>query len=75
MKERKVIVTCIHGRTANTRESVECIDCEELAALRELEDWLRYSKAPARRATEIVQWLDAVRLRKGIGTIGNPETR
>ena len=70
------MIVCIHGRSAaDPLGTVECLDCEELAALRELEDWLRYSKAPARRATEIVQRLDDIRRRKGIGALGHPETR
>lgn len=75
------MIVCIHGRTAaDPLRTVECLDCEELAALRALE---RYSR-------QVVEWhnapihphlakpmndLDDIRRRMGIGALGHPETR
>ena len=66
-----MIFTCIHNRTANSQDTVECLDCEELAALRHCEERLRELTI----SIPALDRLDAIRRRKGTGAIGHPETR
>lgn len=79
-----MIVSCIHGRTANTSESVKCLDCEELVALREVEILARddgchagedsSGSVPTRALNALLYKLDDIRRRKGIGALGHTET-
>lgn len=79
------MIVCIHGRTAaDTLGHVECLDCEELEALRRLEAAIRALHGNASdeeyrvisdRLVRAECDLDIIRARKGIGAIGHPETR
>lgn len=76
------MIPCIHGRPAADPLAgvdpahVVCLDCEELAALRQCEDWLRSGPEAERPfARRLFATLDGIRRRKGIGALGHPETR
>lgn len=75
------MIACIHGHpiSSSDRREGTCLDCEELTSLRELEAVARHHGPFANGTGQyfdlVLERLDDIRRRKGIGALGHPETR